>query len=36
MAIEHKKFDIQAIQFHPESIMTSEGEQILRNWLGIN
>lgn len=36
MAIEHKEFDIQAVQFHPESIMTSEGEQMLRNWLGLN
>ncbi len=36
MAIEHKEFDIQAVQFHPESIMTSEGELMLSNWLGIN
>ncbi|MBS4044445.1 MAG: aminodeoxychorismate/anthranilate synthase component II [Chitinophagaceae bacterium] len=33
MAIEHKVFDVQAVQFHPESIMTKFGEQMLRNWL---
>lgn len=36
MAIEHKYFDIQAVQFHPESIMTTDGEQLMRNWLGFN
>lgn len=33
MAIEHKQYNIQAVQFHPESIMTALGEQMLRNWL---
>jgi anthranilate synthase component II len=33
MAIRHKTFDICAVQFHPESIMTSHGKEILRNWL---
>lgn len=31
MAIEHHSLPIYAVQFHPESILTPDGEQILRN-----
>ena len=33
MSIRHKKFDLIGIQFHPESIMTEYGLQIIKNWL---
>jgi anthranilate synthase component 2 len=33
MAIKHKQYDVRGVQFHPESILTPMGEQILRNWL---
>ncbi len=33
MGIKHKEFDIQGVQFHPESILTPEGAQLLRNFL---
>jgi anthranilate synthase component 2 len=33
MAMQHKKYDVQGVQFHPESVLTPDGEAILRNWL---
>ncbi len=33
MAMEHTKLPIAGVQFHPESIMTEYGLQILENWL---
>jgi anthranilate synthase component 2 len=35
MALQHKKYDVQGVQFHPESVLTPDGEQILKNWLGV-
>jgi len=34
MAFEHKSLDIVGIQFHPESVLTPLGEQMIENWLG--
>lgn len=33
MALRHRSLDVRGVQFHPESILTPEGETILRNWL---
>ena len=33
MAVQHRKYDVQGVQFHPESVLTPDGETILKNWL---
>jgi anthranilate synthase component 2 len=33
MALCHREYDITGVQFHPESVLTGFGKQILRNWL---
>lgn len=33
MAIRHPHYDIRGVQFHPESILTEHGKQLLQNWI---
>ena len=33
MALKHRKYDVHGIQFHPESVLTPDGKQIVGNWL---
>ena len=35
MGVTHRKFPIEGIQFHPESVLTQDGEMILNNWLEV-
>lgn len=35
MSLQHQKFPIYAVQYHPESIMTEFGKRILKNWIEI-
>ena len=33
MALRHKIYDVRGIQFHPESILTPLGDEMIKNWL---
>lgn len=35
MALQHKTYDVRGVQFHPESVLTPMGEQIIGNWLAV-
>lgn len=35
MGLQHKSFDVQGVQFHPESVLTPVGKKILSNWLKV-
>jgi len=33
MGLAHTNYDVEGVQFHPESILTPDGETIIKNWL---
>lgn len=35
MAISHREYDLKGVQFHPESVLTRYGRQMMMNWLGL-
>ncbi|NLT13740.1 MAG: aminodeoxychorismate/anthranilate synthase component II [Clostridiales bacterium] len=35
MAVAHTKYDVYGLQFHPESVLTPQGDTIIRNFLGL-
>jgi len=33
MSLKHKTYDVHGVQYHPESILTPDGETIIKNFL---
>ena len=33
MSLRHKLYDLRAVQYHPESVLTPNGKTIIKNWL---
>jgi anthranilate synthase component 2 len=33
MSLRHKTYDVRAVQFHPESVLTPHGKKMLENWV---
>ena len=33
MAMRHKEYNVRGVQFHPESVLTAHGKEMIKNWL---
>ena len=35
MALRHRQYDVRGLQFHPESVLTPDGKQMISNWIAL-
>ena len=33
MSLRHREYDVRGVQFHPESVLTPDGKQMIKNWI---
>jgi anthranilate synthase component 2 len=35
MGVRHREYSVEGVQFHPESVLTQSGRDLLKNFLGL-